>query len=69
MTKTKIKFNPDTMTVSDLKNCAQTLRDLLHAYDRGLCATPPTADDATFAKMYEHVALRVAQVRDSFDIY
>ena len=32
-----IAFNPDTMTVSQLKECAETLRTLFHA----LPTTPP----------------------------
>lgn len=45
-----IAFNPDTMTVSQLKECADTLRTLFHA----LPTTPP-----------EGIVGHLEQVRDS----
>jgi len=32
--KIKLAFNPDTMTVSDLKACAKTMRSLMQKYDQ-----------------------------------
>lgn len=45
-----IAFNPDTMTVSQLKECAETLSTLIHSVNRG---NPP-----------EDIVLYIAQARD-----
>lgn len=34
MKKTQLAFNPDTMTVSALKDCAKSMRSLMQKYDQ-----------------------------------
>lgn len=36
-----IPFNPDTMTISQIKDCAEALSQLYDALDRGLDETDP----------------------------
>lgn len=52
---THLKFNPDCMTVSDLKKCADTLRGLLIDYDRN-------------KENWEEAGRSVAQFRNAFVI-
>lgn len=52
---THLKFNPDCMTVSDLKKCADTLRGLLKDYDRN-------------KENWEEAGRSVAQFRNAFVI-
>jgi hypothetical protein len=51
----KLPFNPNMMTVQEIKLAAHTLRGLLRDFD-------------AFKDDPEEFALRVLQVRDSFDI-
>ncbi len=57
MAKSKIKvtFNPDTMTVSDLKQCANTLRELLLQHNEN-------GDD------WGKTGIAVAQFADAFEV-
>ena len=61
--KIKIEFNPDTMTVSDLKKCAQTLSGILRDFDGVLMEHRDWGPEQA-----EDFALRVLQVRDGFTI-
>ena len=53
--KTILKFNPEGMTVKDLKICAETLRGLLADFDK-------------FPDNWQEVGCRVAQFRNAFVI-
>ena len=62
---TKIEWNPDTMTVSDLKRCAKTLGAILQEFDRH-CNEETNYDwDSEGA---EAVALTVLQIRKMFEV-
>ena len=51
--KIRIAFNPDTMTVSDLKSCATALRGIMEDYER-------------FGDDPQELALRIAQIADRY---
>lgn len=60
--KTKLPFNPDTMTVSDLKNCAHTLRSLLERYEQ---LANSGMNDTEFA---EELYCHVLQIDDAYEV-
>jgi hypothetical protein len=66
--KTKLMFNPDCMTVKDLKKAAETLRGILQDYDRFASDDPKEATPADGARHWESVGCAVAQVRNAFDL-
>lgn len=53
--KTQLAFNPDTMTVSDLKKCANTLRSLIQAHDQD-------------PDNWEELGRQVAQYADAYEV-
>jgi gas vesicle protein len=72
MEKTKLAFNPDTMTVKDVKNAAQTLRDLLKLYDGQMKYVQDAKDEReqtqAWEDLSERIVSRVMNFRDAFDI-
>lgn len=60
--KTKLPFNPDTMTVSDLKNCAHTLRSLLERYEQ--LAT----SEVNGTTMAEELYTQIMQIDDAYEV-
>lgn len=44
MKKIELPFNPDTMTVRDLKKAAETLRTILKEFDDGIAGNGVDAD-------------------------
>ena len=62
---TNIAFNPDTMTVSDLKRCAKTLSAILQEFDRH-CNEETNYDwDSEGA---EAIALTVLKIRKEYEV-
>lgn len=72
MEKTKLTFNPDMMTVKDIKNAARTLRELLQLYDREMGAVKAAKTDAeefeAWRAVEERIGSRLLNIRDAFDI-
>lgn len=64
--KTQLKFNPDTMTVSDVKLAARTLRGLMETYTR--LAAELEAGTVTEAGMENWLACEVAQIADAYEV-
>lgn len=62
MKKVKIEFNPDTMTVSDLKACASTLRTILQRYELLYDQKLPGDD------ILSDLGLTVLQYVDSYEV-
>lgn len=59
--KTHIAFNPDTMTVSELKYCASALASILDDFDRFLMEHPDWGPEQAV-----EFAQRVLQVREHY---
>jgi len=57
---TNIQFNPDSMTVSDMKKCVKALEGILDQFDIQLDGTDWSPEQA------EEFALRVLQVREYY---
>jgi len=53
--KTKLEWNPDNMTVADLRNAAKTLRSIMESADNA-------GDD------FERIGLAVAQYQDAYEV-
>lgn len=62
---TKIAFNPDTMTVSDLKSCAETLSRILQDFDRCCKNEGYYVWDNLGSESF---ALSVLQVREAYEL-
>jgi len=60
--KTQIPFNPDTMTVSDLKKCAHTVRSLMEKYEQ---LHQAGLSDTTFV---EELYCHVLQITDAYEV-
>ena len=58
----ELKFNPDTMTVSDLKSCANTLRSLMEKYHSLL------DKDLSDESFVEEVYFQFLQYVDSYKV-
>ena len=61
MKKTQLPFNPDCMTVSDIKQAAGTLRSIFQDIEQVL-------DGEAIPERYEEFFVRVLQSRDAYDI-
>lgn len=60
--KVQLAFNPDTMTVSDLKSCANTLRSIMQKYNQ---LEESRVNDETFV---EELYFTVLQYVDSYEV-
>ena len=60
--KVQLAFNPDTMTVSDLKSCANTLRSIMQKYNQ---LEKSRVSEETFI---EELYFTVLQYVDSYEV-